>query len=325
MEEVRNEVKKEAMPLEVDKVYDTLIIGLGPAGLNAALYLRRKGLDVGIIGRALGGQVADTAVVENYLGYKNITGVGLTEDFFQHVLELEVPVLQYFGATKIEKGEDGNFSVTAEDEKVYKAHSVIFATGASKRKLGVEGEDKFYGRGVTYCAICDGPLYKGAKVLVAGGGNSAVEAALDLSKIATEVQLVHRSQFRADKILLDQMEKVNNIHYRLETQIESINGNMGVDSVTVKNKKTGETEELAVEGVFVEIGNIPNTDLVKGLVELSDKGEVITDAVGATSLAGLYAAGDCTTVPYKQIITAAAQGASAALGLNDWFKTKNFN
>ncbi|MFB0957717.1 FAD-dependent oxidoreductase [Proteiniclasticum sp. QWL-01] len=320
-------LSKAPMTKEVEmdptKTYDTLIIGTGPAGLNAALYLRRKGLEVGMIGRQAGGQVADTSSVENYLGFTGISGLSLVEEFERHVAELEVPILKYYGVTEVKKTAEGQFEVLAEDEQTYRANSLILATGASKRKLGVPGEKELYGRGVTYCAICDGPLYRGKKVMVAGGGNSAVEAAIDLSKICSEVTLVHRSRFRADQILLDQMVRIPNIKAHLETQIQSINGDMGVESVTVTDKATGAVSEIPVEGIFVEIGNIPNTDLFRGLVELTPGGEIIVDANGATSLAGVYAAGDVTTVKYKQIIIAAAQGASAALALNDWYMTRS--
>lgn len=307
--------------LSPDKQYDTLIIGTGPAGLNAALYLRRKGLEVGMIGRQAGGQVADTSTVENYLGINNITGQELVEQFERHVEELGVPMLRYYGVTAVNPNEDGTYSLEAEDGNVYRANTLILATGASKRKLGVPGEKEFYGRGVTYCAICDGPLYRGKKVLVAGGGNSAVEAAIDLSKTSSEVVIVHRSKFRADQILLDQLKKIPNIKIHLETQIQSINGDMGVDSVTALDKNTQKVMEIPVEGIFVEIGNIPNTDQFRGLVELTPGGEIIVDEHGATNAPGIYAAGDVTTVRYKQIIIAAAQGASAALALNDWYMT----
>lgn len=313
------------LELRADKVYDTLIIGTGPAGFNAALYLRRKGLEVGMIGRQAGGQVADTSVVENYLGITNISGVELVEDFERHVEELEVPILKYYGVTALSRNEDATFSLEVEDGKTYRANSLIIATGASKRKLGVPGEKEFYGRGVTYCAICDGPLYKSKKVLVAGGGNSAVEAAIDLSKTSSEVVIVHRSRFRADQILLDQLDKMPNITVHLESQIQSINGDMGVDSVTVMDKNTQKVTEIPVEGIFVEIGNIPNTDAFKGFIDLNAGGEIITDQTGATNVPGVFAAGDVTTVRYKQIIIAAAQGASAALALNDWYMTHNKN
>lgn len=315
--------KKEAV-FEPGTVYDTIVIGYGPAGMNAAIYLKRKGMNVGIIGSKPGGQVADTSTVENYLGYTMITGEGLVNEFQKHVGELEIPVIMYYGVTGVEKGEDGIFNVACDDEKTYKAKTLVIATGSSPRKLGVPGEAELYGRGVTYCAICDGPLYKGADVVVAGGGNTAVEAAIDLSKICNSVYLVHRSTFRADKIVLEKMKETENISYTLGTVIESINGENGVDSVTVKDKETGEVRKIAAEGVFVEIGHTANTAIFKDLLELNESGEIIVDDHMATSVPGIYAAGDVTTEPFKQIIIAASSGAKAALSLNEYFM-KNFS
>lgn len=315
-------VIQEPLILEANKLYDTLIIGAGPAGLNAGLYLKRKGLDIGIIGRGMGGQVADTSTVENYLGHFSITGFGLVEQFQHHVVQMRVPFLQYYGITKIEKQEDGTFLLSAEDEKNYLSKSLIIATGVTKRKLGIPGEEQFTGRGVTYCATCDGPLYRNQVVAVAGGGNSAVEAAIDLSKVASKVHLIHRSTFRADKVLLDQLHGLENVEIHLGTVIEEVKGKMGVDSLLLKDKESGETSELELQGLFVEIGNLPNNELVKDLVALSDKSEILVDEYCATNVEGIYAAGDVTTMPYKQIITAAAQGATAALAVNDYFNTK---
>lgn len=315
--------KKDEVVFDPGTLYDTIIIGFGPAGMNAAIYLKRKGLNVGIIGRKPGGQVADTSSVENYLGHSSISGEALVNNFQKHVDELEIPVIMYYGVTKVEQAADGLFNVSCEDEKTYRARTLIAATGSSPRKLGVPGEVALYGRGVTYCAICDGPLYKGADVVVAGGGNAAVEAAIDLSKICKSVSLIHRSVFRADSIVLEQMKKIDNINYSLGQVIESINGENGVESITVKDKATGETKVVPTEGVFVEIGYTANTEIFKGLVDINSAGEIIVDDKMATSVPGIFAAGDVTTEPYKQIIIAAASGAKAALSLNEFF-TQHF-
>lgn len=312
----------EELMIDKNKIYDTIIIGIGPAGLNAALYLKRKGLDVAIIGRQRGGQVADTSSVENYLGYKDIPGGGLVDEFSAHVLSLGVPKLEYYGATKISKEED-IFNITCEDENTYRAKTVVYATGSTSRKLGVAGEEKLFGRGVTYCATCDGPLYKGKSVVVAGGGNSAVEAAIDLSKICEKVILIHRSQFRADKILIDALMKLENVEIHLGTVITGIEGDLGVDRVRAQVKETNEEKVFETAGVFVEIGFLPNTALLKGIVDLNEKGEVIVDENCMTSMAGLFAAGDVTTEKHKQIIVAAAMGAKAALEVNDYITRIN--
>lgn len=313
---------KKEVEFNADTVYDSIIIGYGPAGMNAAIYLKRKGLNVGIIGRKPGGQVADTSSVENYLGHNFITGEGLVQEFQNHVTEMEIPVIMYYGVSSLKK-EGELFHVLCEDEKTYKAKTVVMATGSSPRKLGVPGEDKLYGRGVTYCAICDGPLYKDADVTVAGGGNSAVEAAIDLSKICRSVSLIHRSVFRADSVILNKMKEAKNITYRLGTIIESVNGENGVESLTLKDKETGKTWEHPTEGLFVEIGHDANSELVRDMVELNKAGEIITDENMMTSVPGLFAAGDVTEEHFKQIIIAASSGAKAALSLNDYF-VKNF-
>lgn len=307
--------------MDSGKIYTSAVIGMGPAGLNAALYLKRKGIDVAVMGRQKGGQVSDTGSVENYLGFEDITGQGLADEFYKHVFSLGIPKTEYYGVTSIEK-KDGIFHISCEDEKVYKAKSIVYAAGSSSRKLGVPGEDTFYGRGVTYCATCDGPLYRNKEVTVVGGGNSAVEAAIDLSRICPKVTLIHRSTFRADRIIMDALYNTPNVEILLGWQIAEIHGTMGVDSITAVNCTTGEEKKIEVSGVFVEIGHIPNTSPIKGLVEFSPSGEVITDDNLMTSCDGLFAAGDVTEEPYKQITIAAGMGAKAALCLNDWI-TKN--
>lgn len=311
----RNKIMEEN--LKVDLVYDSIIVGFGPAALNAALYLKRKGLEIGIIGRQRGGQVADTSSVENYLGYKDIMGAGLVDEFYNHVESLNIPKIEYYGVTKITK-EDGLFILDCEDGKSYKAKTVVYATGSTSRKLGVPGEEKLFGRGVTYCATCDGPLYRGKTVAVAGGGNSAVEAAIDLSKICKKVYLIHRSTFRADKILLDALNKIDNVEIHLATQIKEVGGQMGLDYIKALDKESGEEKNFNVDGLFVEIGFTPNSQLVKDLADLNEKGEVIVDENCMTKTPGLFAAGDVTFEKHKQIIVAASMGAKAALSLNEY-------
>ena len=305
--------------LDKDLLYDVLIIGGGPAGLNAALYAKRKGLDVGLISERSGGQIMDTSTVENYLGYTSISGIELAEEFKKHVDSLEVPT-ENKAVTSLNL-EDTIKEVSLEDNSVYRAKSIIIATGSKPRKLGVEGEKDYSGRGVTYCAICDGPLFMDQDVIVAGGGNSAVEAVIDLAKIANSVTLVHRSQLRADKVLIDEMEKLNNVEVKLETQIVKISGEMLMNKVDVIDKKKDESYKIKAGGLFVEIGYIPNTSLFEDLVELNDKSEIIVDKHGRTNIAGVFAAGDVTEMPYKQIVMAAGEGAKCALAVNDYLKT----
>lgn len=299
------------------KTYDVLIIGSGPAGLNAGLYAKRKGLEVGIIGRKNGGQVIDTTSVENYLGFEFETGEGLIKAFNAHVNTLKIPMLKDIDVISIQKNAL-DFEVTLSTQETLIAKSVILATGSKPRHLNVKGEEAFAGRGVAYCAICDGPLFEGLDVVVAGGGNSAVEAAIDLSKIANSVTVVHRSQFRADKILVDKLVTLENVKILLETEILEVFGEQLVKGIYVKDKKTGETSTIEVSGVFVEIGYLPNSGFVKDFVDLNDRGEIIVNALNETSLSGVFAAGDVTETPYKQIIVAASEGAKAALSANDY-------
>lgn len=302
--------------LDPQRVYDTLIIGGGPAGLNAALYAKRKGLEVGLIAGRIGGQVLDTSSVENYLGFTMKTGEELMHAFEAHVKEYDIPMLDDVLVEGIEDGTPKRVNVN--NGNTYQAHSLILATGSKPRQLGVPGEMDFLGRGVAFCAICDGPLFTGRDVIVAGGGNSAVEAAIDLSKIANRVILVHRSQFRADKVLVDKLESLENVEIHLQTQILSVHGEMLMTHVKALDKTSGQEVEIKAEGLFVEIGYLPKSELLEGLVALNDRKEVIVNDKAETDRPGIYAAGDVTDVPYKQIVISVADGAKAALSANDY-------
>lgn len=305
--------------LNPETLYDLLIVGGGPAGLNAALYAKRKGLETGIVTKQIGGQVLNTSSVENYLGTETTTGGELVENFKHHVQTLEVPVAEYVEVDLILPNAGQNYhSIKLTDGTVYNSRTLLLATGTNHRKLGVEGEDRLAGRGVAYCAICDAPLYKNKKVIITGGGNSAVEAALDLAKVASHVTLVHRSQFRADKILIDELYQNDKIDIHLASQILSIEGDDFLSHIHVLDKEKDETFDVYADGIFIEIGNVPNSQLFSDLVDLNDIGEVIVDEKGNTSIEGIYAAGDVTTVSYKQIIIATSDGAKTALAANDY-------
>ncbi len=295
--------------LEAEKLYDLIIIGAGPAGLSAGIYASRKGLSVGIIGEKIGGQVNDTSSVENYIGFEFVTGESLAESFSKHTKSLDIDMLENTKVKEIEK--DGTFKIKADNYMTYESKSILIATGSKSRKLGVEGEDTLYGKGVTYCAICDGPLFKDKVVTVVGGGNSAVEAAIDLSKIASRVNLVHRSTFRADKILIDKLDAIENVSVYLGNQIQKINGSSQVESINLEN------DTLNTDGVLVEIGYVPNTQFLKE-VTLNERKEIVIDSNNQTNVPGLFAAGDVTTVRFKQIVIAASEGAKAALSINDY-------
>ncbi len=308
--------EKKSAGLQADQLYDVIVIGGGPAGLNAALYAKRKGLRTGIIAERIGGQVLDTTSVENYLGFDLISGEGLIEKFRHHITELNIPISKEVRVEKIENGTTKTLHLSSGD--AIKSKTVILATGSKPRELGVPGESDYRGKGVAYCAICDGPFFTDRKVIVAGGGNSAVEAAIDLSKIAKEVILIHRSDFRADQILIDRISEISNIQVRLQTQITQVNGEMLMTGVNVLNKKDKSSEVIEADGIFIEIGYLPNSDAFKDLVSTTDRGEIIVNEKTETNIEGIYAAGDVATVPYKQIIIAASEGAKAALSANDY-------
>lgn len=303
--------------LDPETLYDTLVVGGGPAGLNAALYAKRKGLKVGVLAGRLGGQVADTSTVENYLGFESLSGEALMKKFEAHVSTYKIPISEGVSATGIHPGE-GFHEVAADNGNIYRAKTLILATGNTPRQLGVPGESALMGKGVSYCAICDGPFFAGKTVVVAGGGNAAVEAAIDLAKIAEKVILVHRSRFRADQILIDRLKALENVDIRLQTAILSLKGSPFLESIEVLDRKTDTRFAIEADGLFVEIGHTPQTNLFQGLVALNEKGEIRVDRKGTTSLPGVFAAGDATDIPYKQIVLSAAAGAKAALGANDY-------
>ncbi len=293
-------------------MYDLMIIGGGPAGLCAGVYAARKRLKTLLVSVDIGGQINNTWGIENYLGYQFIEGPELINKFQTQVSQF--PIDQKIGekVSKLEKIE-GGFEAISEGDNRYQARAVIFATGKSPRKLNVPGEAELTGRGVTYCAICDGPVFAGQRVAVVGGGNSALEAALDMIKIAEHVDLVSLTPLTGDPILVDQLADAKNLTIFTEHQTEEIKGQDLVEGVLIKDLKTGEKKQLDVTGVFIEIGLVPTSGAVKGLVELNKWGEVPVSCANETMAPGLYAAGDVTDVPEKQIIVAAGEGAKAAL------------
>jgi NADH-dependent peroxiredoxin subunit F len=316
-----NNPKQEDKVEEIPSTVDVAIIGGGPAGISAAIYARRKGLTTLVITETTGGQVNDTSTVENYPGFTTISGEALGKKFHEQARELGVLFLKNVMVQQIIPAANNPKTIILTNGKEYRANAVIIATGSRHRKLGVPGEDALAGKGVAYCAICDGPLFQGRHVVVAGGGNAAVEAAIDLSKIAAQVTLVHRSQFRADQILLDRMNRIGNIDVHLDTQITAILGEQKVTGIAVRNQVTKEVSELKADGVFVEIGYSPNTQLAAGLIDMNEKGEILVNHKMQTSLTGVFAAGDVVEGPYKQIVIAAGDGAKAALSANEYINT----
>jgi len=293
-------------------MYEIIIIGGGPAGMAAAVYAARKRLNTLLITGDIGGQVNWTAGVENYLGYQFIEGYELISKFQQQVNQF--PIEQKIGLkVKQVKKIDGGFEIIAESGEIFQSKVVLLATGKRPRRLNVEGEMELTGRGVTYCATCDGPVFTGQRVAVIGGGNSAIEAALDMVKIAEYVDMVSVAPLTGDPIMIEKLTAAKNLTIFTEFQTEKIFGQGLAKGIVIRDLKTGISQPLDVTGVFVEIGLVPNSDLVKDLVKLNENGEVPVNCSCETEIPGLYAAGDVTTVPEKQIVIAAGEGAKASL------------
>ncbi|MFC1873331.1 NAD(P)/FAD-dependent oxidoreductase [Chloroflexota bacterium] len=293
-------------------MYELMIIGGGPAGLTAAVYAARKKLNAVMLSGDIGGQVNTTWGVENYMGYQFIQGPELMAKF-QAQME-KFPIEQKVGyiISSLKKIMGGFEAVTEEGDK-YQAKVVVYATGKSPRKLNVPGEAEFTGKGVAYCATCDGPIFSGKKVAVVGGGNSALEAALDMVKIAKHVDLVSLTPLTGDPVLIDKLSSAKKLSLFTEYQTEKIEGDKFVNGMQIKSLKGNKEQSLDVAGIFIEIGLVPNSGPVSKLVELNDNGEVMVDCGCRTSVPGIYAAGDVTSVPEKQIVIAAGEGAKAAL------------
>lgn len=304
------------VPSEVEGAVDVCIIGAGPAGMTAAVYVARKKLSAAIVAKDVGGQMAWTLGIENYMGYQYVTGRELTAKFEEQVRQFPVPVVldEVMG---IARDGDG-FKVLTVGGREISARTVIVASGKRPKELGVPNEKKFIGRGLSYCATCDGPLFAEKDVAVCGGGNSAIQAAIEMAKAASKVYVVSRNPWRADPIIQDRAEGVNNIERRIGYEVVAIRGENTVDGLVVREKATNREETLNVKGVFVEIGLKPNTDFVGGLVDLNEFGEVKVNCRCETNLPGVFAAGDATDVHEKQIVVAAGEGAKAALSAHEF-------
>lgn len=297
------------------ELYDVLIVGAGPAGLTAGVYCARKMLNTIIISENIGGQALESWAIENYMGYRMITGEELMKKFEDQVRTLNMR-LELDRVVKISK-EDGLFTIKTISEKTLKAKSLILTQGNRPKKLGVANEEQFLGRGLSICSTCDGPLYKEKKVAVVGGGNSALQTAVEMSGFTQSVDLIVRSSIRADPVYVKMLESKKNITLLLNTQVTALHGDKFLSGITVRNEK-GEEKKIELEGVFIEIGWLPNTDILDGFLALNEKKEIIVDNNCHTSMAGVFAAGDVTSVKSKQIIIASGDGAKAALEAHEY-------
>ncbi|ATE61618.1 alkyl hydroperoxide reductase subunit F [Thauera sinica] len=312
---------REAQKLSARDAFDVLVVGGGPAGAAAAIYAARKGIRTGIVAERFGGQVMDTMGIENFISVKETEGPKLVMALEEHVRQYGVDIMNLQRAAKVVPGgADGSTlaRVQLENGGTLQAKTVILATGARWREMNVPGEKALRGKGVAYCPHCDGPLFKGKRVAVIGGGNSGVEAAIDLAGVVSHVTLLEfAEELRADAVLQSKLHSLPNVKVIKSAQTTEVTGADKVTGLMYKDRASGDTHWLELEGIFVQIGLLPNTDFLKGTVELTKFGEIIVDAKGHTSVPGVFAAGDCTTVPYKQIIIAMGEGAKASLSAFD--------
>jgi NADH-dependent peroxiredoxin subunit F len=312
--------EKAAEELRDKEPFDVLVVGAGPAGVASAIYAARKGIRTGMVGERLGGQVLDTMAIENLVSVPYTEGPKLAAHLEQHVSEYDVDVMTPASATRlVPAGADDLHAVELENGAVLRGRSVVLATGARWRQIGVPGEEEYRNKGVTYCPHCDGPLFRGKRVAVVGGGNSGVEAAIDLAGVVEHVTLVeYDDRLRADDVLQRKLHSLPNVDVVVSANTTEVLGDGArVTGLRYEDRATGEQHEVALAGVFVQIGLLPNTEWLEGTVDLTDRKEVVVDDRGATSVPGVYAAGDCTTVPYKQIVTAMGMGSTAALSAFD--------
>jgi alkyl hydroperoxide reductase subunit F len=311
-------VEREAKKIAAKDSFDVLIVGGGPAGAAAAVYAARKGIRTGIASERFGGQVLDTMGIENFISIKETEGPKFALALEEHVRDYDVDIMNLQRAASLVPGKD-LIEVRLESGASLKSRSVVISTGARWRNINVPGEFEYRNKGVAYCPHCDGPLFKGKRVAVIGGGNSGVEAAIDLAGIVGDVTLIEfDTRLRADAVLQRKLHSLPNVAVVTNAQTTEITGDkQKVNGLVYKDRATGESHQVELDGVFIQIGLVPNTDWLKGTVELSKHGEIIVDARGQTSVPGVFAAGDATTVPFKQIIIAAGDGAKAALSAFD--------
>ena len=311
---------KAAAALAGKEPFEVLVVGGGPAGASAAIYAARKGIRTGIVAERFGGQVLDTLAIENFISVKETEGPKLAAALEEHVRQYDVDIMNSQKVVALRDGTDGLKEVELANGAVLKSKTVILATGARWRDMNVPGEQEYRTKGVTYCPHCDGPLFKGKPVAVIGGGNSGIEAAIDLAGLVENVTVLEFADtLRADAVLVKKAASMGNIRIIKEAQTTEVLGENGkVIGLKYKDRKTDELHVLDIAGIFVQIGLVPNTEFLKDTLQLTNRGEIVVDAHGQTSMKGVFAAGDVTTAPYKQIIISMGSGATAALGAFDY-------
>ncbi|WP_285434191.1 alkyl hydroperoxide reductase subunit F [Pseudomonas sp. fls2-241-R2A-110] len=313
-------IERQAEKISAKEAFDVLVVGGGPAGASAAIYAARKGIRTGVAAERFGGQVLDTMAIENFISVQETEGPKLAVALEEHVKQYDVDIMNLQRADKLLPGKNGELhEVRFASGATLKAKTVILATGARWREMNVPGEQQYRNKGVAYCPHCDGPLFKGKRVAVIGGGNSGVEAAIDLAGIVSHVTLLEFDvQLRADAVLQRKLHSLPNVTVITSAQTTEVLGDgQKVNGLRYKDRQSDELRNVELEGIFVQIGLLPNTDWLKGTIELSPRGEIIVDARGETSMPGVFAAGDVTTVPYKQIVIAVGEGAKASLSAFD--------
>lgn len=313
-----NAAARDAKKLAAKAPFDVLIVGGGPAGAAAAIYAARKGIATGVVAERFGGQVLDTMSIENFISVSETEGPKMVAQLEQHVRQYDVDIMNLQRAEKLTSG-NGLIGIELANGASLKSKTVILSTGARWRQMNVPGENEYRNKGVAYCPHCDGPLFKGKRVAVIGGGNSGVEAAIDLAGIVSHVTLIEFDhQLRADAVLQRKLHSLPNVKVITSAMTTEVSGDgQKVNGLVYEDRGNNEKHTLALEGIFVQIGLLPNTEWLKGTVALSPRGEIIVDERGQTSLAGVFAAGDVTTVPYKQIVIAMGEGSKAALSAFD--------
>ena len=306
------------LKLDVNIKYDIAVIGAGPAAVSASIYGARKGLKVAMIGDLVGGQLINTNDIENIIGTPLTNGFDFSQSLEKHLNEYEIAFYKGHKVKKVIKESKDNVLIL-DDELEVKSKTVIVATGAIWKKLGIEGEDKYAGKGVHYCATCDGPFYRNKDVVIIGGGNSGVEAAIDLSNIAKTITLVeYSSTINADEVLKNKLSSLENVKILTSSAAQSVTGNLFAEGLKILNRDSNVVEEIKTDGIFVEIGTVANTSFVSDILDINTNSEIKIDSVNKTSVEGIFAAGDCTDVRYKQVIIAMGEGAKAALSAYEY-------